>query len=456
MQFEDFDNKIKEAADHHHPAYDENAWARMEKLLNKHLPQKKDDRRRFIFFLLFFLLLGGSAWLVISKPWQHNKRMAVTDQVSSINSSNPTVQNDKVIQKQNDIPGPGKTNAASGSENNQPPVVINNTASVDAISKTFIPTEISMGVIAGKQKVKKSKDRSLSLTPDNNNKPANTIVEPDLKNKDQAEPEIIKLIQPVVPAETMTKVNEPVADKNLTPSTAAREKPDEKIKEQQAAVAKTDIPVIPPATEKKSKNKSKKNNSFFVSLSAGPDMSFVSSGKPGTVKLLAGAGLGFTFKDKFTLRTGFYSGRKIYTADPSAYKAPPEFYQFYPYLEKVNANCRVFEIPVSLSYNFGKGNSGKWFVSAGLSSFLMNEESYDYFYKYSPSGNTYSNNWTIKNKNSHFFSVGTVSGGYKTSIGKRITFMAEPYIKIPFGGVGYGKVKLNSGGVLFTAGIKLF
>jgi hypothetical protein len=60
MQFEEFDKKIKEAAENHHPAYDEQAWAKMNKLLDKHLPEKEDRRRRFawLFFLLF--LVGGA------------------------------------------------------------------------------------------------------------------------------------------------------------------------------------------------------------------------------------------------------------------------------------------------------------------------------------------------------------------------------------------------------------
>ena len=41
MQFEEFDKKIKEAAEHHHPAYDEQAWGKMNKLLDKHMPQKE-------------------------------------------------------------------------------------------------------------------------------------------------------------------------------------------------------------------------------------------------------------------------------------------------------------------------------------------------------------------------------------------------------------------------------
>src|SRR5688572_1214829 len=77
MQFEDFDNKVKEAADHYYPAYDEKAWSKMENLLNKHMPQKKDDRRRFFFFILLsILLLGGGSWLFFSKPWQNDQPLA--------------------------------------------------------------------------------------------------------------------------------------------------------------------------------------------------------------------------------------------------------------------------------------------------------------------------------------------------------------------------------------------
>ena len=47
MQSDFFDNKVKEAADHHHPAYDEQAWGRMEKMLDEHLPREKKKRRGF-------------------------------------------------------------------------------------------------------------------------------------------------------------------------------------------------------------------------------------------------------------------------------------------------------------------------------------------------------------------------------------------------------------------------
>ena len=61
MLDEEMDDIIRDAVDKHHPAYNDKAWEKMEKKLDKHLPQK-EGRRRFIFFLLFFLLLGGGAF----------------------------------------------------------------------------------------------------------------------------------------------------------------------------------------------------------------------------------------------------------------------------------------------------------------------------------------------------------------------------------------------------------
>jgi len=87
MQFEDFDNKIKEAAENHHPAYDEKAWMKMEKLLDKHLPQKEDNRKRFIFFLLFLAGLGLAGLLILktrntAKPVAHTSQPAVQEPVT--------------------------------------------------------------------------------------------------------------------------------------------------------------------------------------------------------------------------------------------------------------------------------------------------------------------------------------------------------------------------------------
>src|SRR6266404_1300938 len=98
MQFEELDKKIKEAADQHHPAYDEKAWQKMERLLNEHLPRPKNDRRRIIFLLLFLLLAGGGSFLLIAKPW--NKKPVIADQL--VKQDKNQVQSNKEGTKKNE------------------------------------------------------------------------------------------------------------------------------------------------------------------------------------------------------------------------------------------------------------------------------------------------------------------------------------------------------------------
>ena len=324
MPFEEFDKKVNEAADHHHPAYDEKAWAKMEKLLDKHLPQKDDDRRKYILLLLLFLLTGGGVYLMIAKPWQSNKSLVVSEKT--------------------------------------------------------VPQSI----------------------------PANSLNTTDAGNSE--------------------KIN--------TDSTQS----------------KTDA--ASPSKVKKAKSGIKKSNSFFLSLSTGPDISFPGLDDLGKTKLLAGAGIGYTFKNKFTLRTGFYTGRKIYSAQPYQYHTTGTPNPNYT-LERVDADCRVYEIPLLLSYNFNHSVRQSWFATAGVSSYLMKRETYDYHYK-SSTGQVYTHQWTFRDENKHYFSVLTLSGGYQRKINNTFSLMAEPYIKIPMVGVGSGKVKLNSAGVLLSVGINLF
>jgi len=50
----------------------------------------------------------------------------------------------------------------------------------------------------------------------------------------------------------------------------------------------------------------------------------------------------------------------------------------------------------------------------------------------------------------------TISGGLQRNFGKTLSVIAEPYVKIPVTGIGFGKVKLNSGGIMLTVAVKPF
>jgi hypothetical protein len=222
----------------------------------------------------------------------------------------------------------------------------------------------------------------------------------------------------------------------------------------QDTIAKT-INTKSEITKKKTENKNSFKNNFGISLSAGPGISSVHLKNADKISIVYGVGLSYLISKKFTIRTGFYRSKKIYVVAPNDYHFPNGSGGNYDDLQSIDANCNVDEIPVNLYYSFGKVNNHNWFVSAGLSSYLMKKESYEFYYK-TTAGDIYKNDWSIRNKNKNIFSVLNLSAGYQHTINKQFSIMAEPYINLPLSGIGAGKVKLNSGGVLFTITMKPF
>jgi hypothetical protein len=509
MQSEEFDTKVREAAAHHHPVYNENAWGDMEKLLDKHLPQEKEKKRRFLFWFLLPLLLVGTG-LLIAKPWQKsNHTIAENTLTEKSNKSNTTVKEEKNTPGIQSPPSADKIAAGSGDNTKAVPVdaaVSTQKGTSDASLTTpataqsikqkretqTSPTTTTTGTkkpqdILAKEsravrkeltasspvaKAKSSKDRQVKDTPFRKQQivPVAKNQPVDQQNEynvtvDKNAVERTDHVGSVTISDADDKKNELTTKSDVTSTLVSAETVAKDIPKAVSAVKEDSVANVIAKSNKQPDSitaktaaikKNKATNTFFAGVSFGGDISFVGGNKIGTTKTVTGIGVGYTIKNKLTIRTGFYSGRKIYSADADSYNPPPAFTQYYPYLEKVDANCKVYEIPVALSWHFGKNPSANWFVSAGLSSLLMKKETYNYFYKYTPTGATYSNEWTIKDENKHYFSVATISAGYQRSIGKRMIFIAEPYVKMPLGGVGFGKVRLNSTGVLFTVGIKPF
>jgi hypothetical protein len=214
---------------------------------------------------------------------------------------------------------------------------------------------------------------------------------------------------------------------------------------------------IPPVSknEKTGKQKSFLKNILF-SISAGLDKSSVGNTNTGKIKTSLGAGIGYKISNRFTIRSGVYIGSKVYVAGSKDYNPPANFWNYYPNLKTIDADCRILEVPLTIDYNFGMKNKHSWFASAGLSSLFMKKEEYNYYFKppYTSQYIYYSR--TIENQNKHYLSVLDLSAGYTRKINSHLTLQAEPYYKIALKGVGYGKVKLNSGGVLFSAILQPF
>jgi hypothetical protein len=242
-----------------------------------------------------------------------------------------------------------------------------------------------------------------------------------------------------VPA-NLSDNNDPAAIAKADSAKTKKNTTPEKTKDQQ--LAKTD----------KDKKKSTKGfgNNFGITLSGAADMSYVNIKRPGKTTFLYGAGLSYTIAKRLTVRSGFYVTKKIYSATPDEYNGT-----IYPNLDKIDGDCKVYEIPLGLSYNFGQRKKHSWSGSAAISSYLMKNEHYNYEYKNS-SGQYYYYNRSVDNQNKHYFSVFTISGGYQYNLNNRFSLMAEPYVKLPLKGIGYGKMKLNSAGIMVTFTVKPF
>ena len=468
MLDEEMDDIIRRAAENHHPAYNDKAWEKMELQLDKHLPQKK-DRRRLIFFLLFFLLLGAGTFLTLNN-FNSSKRVAAEKNSANATPDKPAPAD--LSQKNTVVTD--KTSDVQNADGDVTDVVNNNTG----LDNTVTAPDAKQLEGVNKNLTEKLYSNK-GFTSTSKAKTKTNIINPGLFNDPEGEADLnapknaiagktgvkqrIRIKAPVAEEENAVKVqvtdlvNTYKADPNVTDkisvvktnTTTAKDSVNT-VKNKKYMDKKSEDKSLSSSDKKKKKNNAASN--FGLTFSVGPDISFVKLNNTGKTTLTYGAGLSYLFAKRFTARAGFYVSKKIYEATPDEYHTPGGNY---PYLNGVNANCKVYEIPVSLAYSFGQRGKHNWFGNAGLSSFIMKKENYTYNYK-NPAGQTYSYYQELSNKNKHYFAVLNLSAGYQYQLSKRLSLQAEPYLKLPLAGVGQGKIKLSSGGVLFTVTLKPF
>lgn len=444
MWSDDIDKKIQDGAGSHEPPFREDDWDRMHALLDKHLPQEK-KKRPVIWAFLLFLLIGIPATVMLttykSRPENPpvaqtaSNRSSITDETNADHSA-PTGKN-----TDENLNGEEKT--TSGKEQSSPvnaeKTIPDNRITPGEKNDTRVTAVYTNNISRQKDrpsKVKRPKKSEAGLQ-ENSSEQTPSSVNTTAGNSEQ-DPQTVSVT--TAPVETNTASS----TESNPDSTRAVSKP-----------AKDSSAEPEPLVKKDKKQRESKSGKWQISISAGPDLSMVGMEKTGKWRMQYGVGISYAFNDRFQVRSGFMVGRKLYYADSSDYHPPKGFWNYYTNLQKIDANCLVYEIPLNVVYTFPSKKKHQWFVSTGLSSYLMKKETYEYYYKDSWGVPMYRER-TIQNENDHFFSILQLSGGYQYKFSDRLSLMAEPYAKLPLGGVGFGKVKLNNTGVLFTLGFKPF
>ncbi|MBK6633904.1 MAG: hypothetical protein IPG38_05950 [Chitinophagaceae bacterium] len=111
----------------------------------------------------------------------------------------------------------------------------------------------------------------------------------------------------------------------------------------------------------------------------------------------------------------------------------------------------VYEIPVTFQYNLFTKPKTVYYLSAGISSYLMKTEDYDFTVVRNNTVYTYPYYYK---KNSHLLAALHITAGVEKKMLNKLYLQVAPFVNIPLNGVGEGKIKLYTTGL--NVGLKYF
>ncbi len=195
-----------------------------------------------------------------------------------------------------------------------------------------------------------------------------------------------------------------------------------------------------------------------VRFVAAPDLNFVGHSRKAAGDFEMGVVAEYRFLRRFTIQSGVLRSVKKYTAPASDYAKPAHWYG--PKYESVGAVCTVLDIPVNLRFDVMLNDRRRWFISSGVSSYIMQKEYYEYNY---PAGVVPGNSKYVEWSGStgfHRFSHLNISIGYERNFRsdgllRRFSWQVEPFLKSPLSKLGYGQIRLTSTGVFFSLRYRL-
>jgi hypothetical protein len=198
----------------------------------------------------------------------------------------------------------------------------------------------------------------------------------------------------------------------------------------------------------------KSKSPFSVGIAAGPDLSTVGSlsnfSNPG---FKFGIAVEYRIAKNFAISTGVGQANVHYTAQGQEYKPPYGYWTNGIVADQTIADCAILEIPVNLKYDFLQFERSRIYASAGVSSYIMLNEEYQFNYDQNYGGLVQS--WSDKTGTTYWLSNASTSLGYELDILRNWSLRAEPFVKLPLKEVGWGNVELYSVGTSISLNLKL-
>lgn len=423
-----------------HFAFREEDWDSMEQLLDK------QSGKRVIPFRIIYFATGIAALLLLAIGlYFYNNNNSTDPANTNLHSKNNKVQPKPAIdQSGNPVNAPtnavhpqqeslGSTNGAQQHTAVAPkvpdyqPVPYNKTTPLLTNTKKKNLYKSGNGIATGdnlagtgkptSKKTDNTATDNLAATatnPVNNQKATPGVDVPDNKNQ-------------LASANDKLQNSVSGADKTKTADSANNAAAEQKVKVQIAAIKSSAIRYRP---------------QFSISVLAASDANAVNSFGHSQTGTNYGLQLSLRVTKKFTISTGASYAIKPYSTDFGSYTS-----SYNPSITPVNiqANCKVLDIPLNISYQLYSKGRNALSLGTGLSSYFMLKENYQF--NYSAQSGWAPSNIEVRNQNTSLFGVVNINASYQRRINSKFSAVVQPYAKLPITGIGNGKVDLKSTGV---------
>lgn len=506
----DLDRLSREAAEQFEVEPGISGWDHLEKRLDQELPQKK-DRRRFLFWLFLITITTGGILtgilknnmpatslaqnaIKVSSPADKTIAGTIDNAVEAGNAidnnktDNSSLKNNttadqqtitsKAQQTESNPPATtqvtDKASPQQATTNRSKPVIARNNQQ----SKQVVHSDNTTTISSGNKTTGSKKAKSNTASPVIDNQPVglnyaitksngvknNLNTTPRYKQPKikQGSPQRTHNDQPAADANTTTDkdlaANDHTTGNPVVGNDASSGSANTTDATSNAPVPASNKTTVPPAADSANKPAQqpakeiapKKINNYKqpleIGLIAGPDGSTIEFGplyKPG---FNIGLQVGYRFNNRWSVNTAVIYTRKFYKADSQYFHPKTNWNPWRP--TDIDGNCSMWEIPVNVRYDIAYNEKRRWFVSTGLSTYLMDKEDYNLNYVWS--GGTNYNSYKSDSNSNYLFSILNLSVGFERSLGKHFSIQAEPYLKIPMKGLGYGNMRMDSYGVYFS------
>jgi hypothetical protein len=475
----DLDRLSRDAAEHYDVESSASGWERLESRLDKELPVKEKDRRRFLFWLfLVGLLTGGGLIYMLGGSPRDNLASSGKNEAgkvgrvpaSEIRAADSKAE-DRNVASQSKPPSNAATPRGDVSDNSQgkQPVDDNNVVTTPKTNNnpspltdkakadpkklsdnnTIVrnqpagninkPRRNDRGIVAGissdgTKKGKQPKDKTIK--PANDDNADRAVVQNDKQDNNNdvidAQKNDSQKTNVTVP-DTKTATDSATKTEDVSKTDSSSNKPAETASTQKPKTSKYATPL----------------SKWEFGVTAGPDFSNVGFKHGYTTGWNIGATVGYRISDRWLLNTGLIYTKKFYKVDGGDFYPPKHSPMSYLDVDNVSGSCNMFEIPVNIRYDISYNKKGRFFANTGLSSYIMDKQDYVCTY-YNNQGELVDYPWKTDDNWDHFLSNLNLSIGYERTVGKNFSVQAEPYFKVPLQGLGYGSIRMNSYGMLFT------